>query len=68
MCFFTLTKGDDYMSKNNSFLSDIGTAYIIYKLRWLIIIGIILFAGIFFFINKCFSDSCTTPCKKDITI
>ena len=40
------------MSKNNSFLSDIGTAYIIYKLRWLIIIGIILFAGIFFFINK----------------
>ena len=52
MCFFTLTKGDDYMSKNNSFLSDIGTAYIIYKLRWLIIIGIILFAGIFFFINK----------------
>lgn len=40
------------MSKNSSFFSDIGTAYIIYKLKWLIVIGIIFFAGIFFFMNK----------------
>ena len=51
------------MSKNNSFLSDIGTAYIIYKLRWLIIIGIILFAGIFFVRN---SHKLTVPNFKGL--
>ncbi len=40
------------MSKNKSLFSDLGTAYIIYKLRWLIIIGIILFGSIFFFMNR----------------
>lgn len=31
------------MSKNSNLFSDIGTAYIIYKLKWLIFIGVILF-------------------------
>lgn len=40
------------MSKNSNFFTDIGTAYIIYKLRWIIVIGIILFGSIFFFMKR----------------
>ena len=40
------------MSKNSNLFSDIGTAYIIYKLRWIIVIGIILFGSIFFFMKR----------------
>lgn len=40
------------MPKNNDILSQLGGTYIIYKLRWLILIGIILFVGIFFFVNN----------------
>ena len=39
------------MSKNNDFFSQLGGAWIIYKLRWLIVIGIIVFVAIFFVIN-----------------
>lgn len=39
------------MSKNNDILSKLGSAWIIYKLRWLIVIGIILFIVIFVVIN-----------------
>lgn len=39
------------MSKNNDVLSQLGSAWIIYKLRWLIIIGLIIFVAIFFVIN-----------------
>lgn len=39
------------MSKNNIF-SQIGQAYIIYKLRWLIIIGIIMLVAMFFVIDN----------------
>ena len=39
------------MSKNNDILSKLGSAWIIYKLRWLIVIGIILFIVIFVIIN-----------------
>ena len=39
------------MSKNNDILSKLGSAWIIYKLRWLIVIGIILFIIIFVVIN-----------------
>lgn len=38
------------MSKNN-FFSQIGSAYIIYKLRWLIILGIIILIAGFFIID-----------------
>lgn len=39
------------MSKNNDILSKLGSAWIIYKLRWLIVIGIVLFIVIFVVIN-----------------
>ncbi len=39
------------MSKNSNLFSDIGTAYIIYKLKWLIFIGVILFIVIFVVID-----------------
>ncbi len=39
------------MSKNSNLFSDIGTAYIIYKISWLIFIGILLFIIIFVVID-----------------
>ena len=36
------------MSKNNAILSQIGGMYIVYKLRWIILIGIIILAVIIF--------------------
>lgn len=39
------------MSKNNDFFSQLGEAWIIYKLRWLIVIGIIIFITAFFIID-----------------
>lgn len=39
------------MSKDNNILSQLGGAWIIYKLRWLIVTGIILFVVIFFIID-----------------
>lgn len=36
------------MSKNNDILSQIGGMYILYKLRWVIIIGIIILTIIVF--------------------
>ena len=39
------------MSKSNDLFSQLGEAWIIYKLRWLIVIGIILFIVIFVVIN-----------------
>ena len=39
------------MSKDNDFLSQLGGVWIIYKLRWLIIIAVIFFVAIFFIIN-----------------
>ena len=39
------------MSKGNDLFSQLGEAWIIYKLRWLIVIGIILFIVIFVVIN-----------------
>lgn len=39
------------MSKNNDIFSQLGEAWIIYKLRWLILIGIIIFVAMFFIIN-----------------
>ena len=39
------------MSKSNDLFSQLGEAWIIYKLRWLIVIGIVLFIVIFVVIN-----------------
>ena len=39
------------MSKSNNLFSQLGEAWIIYKLRWLIVIGIVLFIVIFVVIN-----------------
>lgn len=39
------------MSKNKDFFSQIGSAWIIYKLRWLIIIGIIILVVTFFIVD-----------------
>lgn len=39
------------MSKNTDVFSQLGEAWIIYKLRWLILIGIIIFVAMFFIIN-----------------
>ena len=39
------------MSKNDDILSQIGGMYILYKLRWVILIGIIIFGVVIFFVN-----------------
>ena len=39
------------MYKNNDFFSQLGEVWIIYKLRWLIVIGIIIFVILFFIID-----------------
>ena len=39
------------MSKNDDILSQIGGMYISYKLRWVILIGIIIFGVVIFFVN-----------------
>ena len=40
------------MPKKNNILSQIGDVFILYKLRWLIVIGIIFLGTIIFFVNK----------------
>ncbi len=40
------------MSKSNDIFSQLGGAYIIYKLRWILIIVIVLFGVIFFAVNN----------------
>ena len=39
------------MSKNKDILSQIGEMYILYKLRWIILIGIIILGVVIFFVN-----------------
>ena len=41
-----IKKGITIMSKNKSTLSQLGEMYIVYKLRWFILIGIIIFVSI----------------------
>ena len=39
------------MSKNNDFLSQIGEIFILYKLRWVILFGIIVLIAIFLIVS-----------------